>query len=348
MKNTLLSTLCLLGGLGLAESASAQTAVFVQYPFTTNNSDNAAVRSTGVTANTPVLHRLVLSDGGSAGGSVAPYSIKGQAFGAAADGSGFSTLASSPKGIAYEQFSITATAALRVDSLGFNIRTAQTTNGRLSLLWSLNGFTTDSTEFSYAKGPATNSGSSTSVSSTPGGTLPAAHNGSFGAGITGTSASTAYAYLPQDNALNPKDDFHFAFNNSATGLTLAAGQTLTVRIYPAIGSNTAGRYALLRNVTFKSRQAYVPMFLATRPGLVSTNLAAYPNPVQNRLSVPHTAASRDARVTVFSTTGARVASFSAQPGTTETAVDLSNLSRGLYLVEYADGAQRSSARITKE
>nr|WP_262905711.1 T9SS type A sorting domain-containing protein [Hymenobacter siberiensis] len=89
------------------------------------------------------------------------------------------------------------------------------------------------------------------------------------------------------------------------------------------------------------------MFLATR-SLVATNLGVYPNRTQNRLNVPHTAASRDARVTVFRTTGARVASFSAQPGTTETAVDLSNLSRGLYLVEYADGGQRSSARIAKE
>ena len=130
---------------------------------------------------------------------------------------------------------------MRVDSLAFNIRTAQTTNGQLSLLWSLNGFTTGSTEFSYAKGPATNSGTSTSVASTPGSTLSTAHNGTFGADIAGASATTAYVYLPQDNALNPRDDFYFAFNNSATGLALAAGQTLTMRVYPAIGSNTTGR-----------------------------------------------------------------------------------------------------------
>jgi hypothetical protein len=153
--------------------------------------------------------------------------------------------------------------------------------------------------------------------------------------------------LPQDNSLNPKDDFHFAFNNNANGLTLAAGQTLTVRIYPAIGSNTAGRYVLLRNVTFKSRQAYVANVLAARSA-VQTNLAVYPNPAQNQLNVPHTAASRDARVTVFSTTGSKVAAFAAQSGSTETAVDLSALPKGLYLVEYADGTQRSSARIVKE
>ena len=354
MKNHLLYAAAIAGGLGLTHAASAQTAVFVQYPLTTNNSDNAAVRSTGVTPGTPFLHsvaptasptlRLVLSDGGVAGGSVPAYSVLGQAFGASADGSGFSTLASSPKGAHYEQFTITATAPLRVDSLGFNVRATQSANGKFAVLYSLNGFTTDSLNMAYGKGPVIVG--SNAANSSSGGPLPAANNATFGT-ATGTSAATAGAILPQNNAANPKDDFHFAFSNSANGLTLNAGQTLTVRLYFGLGSNTAGRYILLRNVTFKSRQAYTPMFLAARQSL-QTNLGVYPNPAQSQLNVPHAAASRDARVTVFSTTGAKVAAFAAQPGTTGTNVDLSTLAKGLYLVEYADGAQRSSARIVKE
>ena len=131
--------------------------------------------------------------------------------------------------------------------------------------------------------------------------------------------------------------------SGASGLVIPSGQTFTVRLYSGVASTGIGRYALLRNVTLKSKQAV----LSIRPA-VNTSLAAYPNPAQNRLNVPHPAASRNARVTVFSTTGARVASFSAQAGTTETAVDLSSLGLGLYLVEYADGGQRSSARITKD
>lgn len=344
MKNHLLYAFAVSSGLCLAQSASAQTAVFVQYPLTTNNSDNAAVRSAGVTAGTPLLHKLFLSDGGTVGGSVAPYSVLGQAFGAAADGSGFSALASSPKGAYYEQFAITATAALRVDSLGFNVRAAQSANGKFVALYSLNGFTTDSLTMAYGKGPVIVGSSSTNSSA--GGTLPATNNATFGT-ATGTSAATAGAFLPQNNSANPRDDFHFAFSNAATGLTLAAGQTLTVRLYFGLGSNTAGRYILLRNVTFKSRQAYVANVLAAR-NAVQTNLAVYPNPAQNQLNVPHTAASRDARVTVFSTTGSKVAAFAVQSGSTETAVDLNALPKGLYLVEYTDGMQRSSARIVKE
>lgn len=110
-----------------------------------------------------------------------------------------------------------------------------------------------------------------------------------------------------------------------------------------VASSSAGRYILLSNVILKSRQTV----LATRSAL-QTTLAVYPNPAQNNLVVPHTAASRDARVTVFSATGARVASIASQPGSSATNVDLSGLANGLYLVEYADGTQRSSARIVKE
>lgn len=342
MKNYLLAAGALLAGL--TSTAQAQTAAFVQWPLTANTSDNTTVRSASVTPVTPLLHKLVLSDGGTGGGSVPAYSTLGQAFGAVSDGSGFSTAASSPKGAYYEQFAITATAALRVDSLLFNVRAAQSANGKFVALYSLNGFATDSLNMAYGKGPVVTGSSSTN--STTGGTLPAASNATFG-GATGTSAALNGAFIPQNNSSNPKDDFHFAFSSSANGLTLNAGQTLTVRLYFGLGSNTAGRYILLRNVTFKSRQAYTPMFLAARAA-VSTNLGLYPNPAQGQLTVPHAAARAGAQVLVYSATGARVLTQPAQPGSLETSVSLDALTRGLYLVEYADGENRSTARLVKE
>ncbi|MDB5269446.1 MAG: pectinesterase [Hymenobacter sp.] len=341
MKKNLLSTLLLLAGLGLAEKAAAQTQVFVQWPLKRNASDSAAVRrpTTGVTAGAATFRRYVLSNGlanvvastGAATTAYAPYSSLGQAFGTAATGAGGSSaISTGPRRKWFEQFTITnsGTTPLRVDSLIFSAGTANSANGRAALAYSLSGFATDSADFAGGKGP--------------GGVLGAAANGSFGAASTTTAANPIV--LPNVSATTPTSTYRMAFLSSG-GLSIAANATLTVRLYFRVGSDTEGRYFILRDVILKSQQAVVS---ATRAGLASTNLAAYPNPVQNRLSVPHTAASRDARVTVFSTTGARVASFSAQPGTTETAVDLSSLGRGLYLVEYADGGQRSSARITKE
>ncbi|MGY3087949.1 hypothetical protein ACVWYF_000982 [Hymenobacter sp. UYAg731] len=341
MKKNLLSTLLLLGGLGLAEKAAAQTPVFVQWPLKRNASDSAAVRSAGVTAGTPTFKRYVISNGQVPTGAAAfaPYSSVGQAFGVQADGSGWSSTApstgpgSAPKRIYYEQFTFTATAAAQVDSVIFSAAVASSANGKVAVVYSRSNFATDSADVTGGKGPN--------------GALPSTANATFGLSSTGGGVNTAVngALLPQYviGAPNSATTFRLALNG-ATGLAVPSGQTLSLRIYFGVGSTGIGRYVLLRNFTVKSKQA----ILATRAGLTNTSLAAYPNPVQNRLSVPHTAASRDARVTVFSTTGARVASFSAQPGTTETAVDLSSLSSGLYLVEYADGGQRSSARITKE
>jgi hypothetical protein len=338
MKKNLLSAVLVLAGLVAAETASAQTPIFVHFPMTRNNTDSVAVRrpTTGMTVGTPTFRNFVLSNGlpGASTAAFAPYSSRGQAFGTAATGAGGSTaIPGGPRRGFYQQFTITntGTVALRVDSLIFSAQTANSANGRAALSYSTTGFATDSIDFAGGKGPA--------------GVLPAANNGSFGA-ATSTQAALTPLILPQFNAANTaaQTTFRMAFVSGGTGLSLAAGRTLTVRMYFRVGSDTEGRYFLLRNVIFKSTQAVVS---GTRAAL-NTNLAVYPNPAQSRLMVPHAAASRTAQVTVLNATGQKVAAFTAQPGTTETAVELGALAKGLYLVEYADGAVRSTARIVKE
>jgi pectinesterase len=338
MKHNLLSALLLLAGLGSAEIASAQTQVFVQWPLKRNNADSTQVRvpATGLTVPTPIFKRLVLSNGlpGTTTAAFAPYSSIGQAFATLATGAtGSTNTPGGPRRAFFEQFAITnsGTTALRVDSLLFTASTTNSANGRVALSYSTSGFTTDSIDLSGgAKGPS--------------GVLATTANGNFG---TATSSQPAVApiVLPQyvAGAAAVASTFRVAFVSGGTGVSIAAGRTLTVRLYFRVGSDTEGRYFLLRNVTLKSTQAV----LATRSA-VKTNMAVYPNPAYNSLTVPHTAANRESHVTVFNTTGAKVADFAAQPGTTETPIDLSNLTKGLYLVEYADGSQRSSARIVKE
>jgi hypothetical protein len=339
MKNHLLSALLLVAGMGLAETAAAQTQVFVQWPLKRNASDSTLARrpAAGLTAGVATFRRYVLSNGlanvtstGSATTAYAPYSSLGQAFGTAANGSGgSSTISSGPRRKWFEQFTITnsGTTPLRVDSLIFTAGTANSANGRAALSYSLSGFASDSADFAGGKGPA--------------GVLPATANGSFG--TTSTTTASNPIVLPNLSATTPSNTYRMAFLSNG-GLSLAANATLTVRLYFRVGSDTEGRYFVLRDVIMKSQQAVVS---ANRQAL-QTNLGVYPNPAQTQLNVPHAAASRDARVTVFSTTGSKVAAFAVQAGSIETAVDLNALPKGLYMVEYADGAQRSSARIVKE
>lgn len=340
MKKPVLVALAALAGLCFAEKAAAQTQVNVIWPLKRNNSDSVALRSTGVTPATPVFKRLTVSDGlvPTGAAAYAPYSSLGQALGVTSSGSGWSSTApstgpgGSPRRTFYEQFAFTATAAVQVDSVIFNAAVVSSANGKVAAVYSRSNFVSDSADVTGGKGPT--------------GVLPSTANATFGVGTSGTPSATSTngAVLPQYDATasSAARTFRLALNG-ATGLAIASGQTLTVRLYFGVASTGVGRYVLLRNVQLKSKQ----VALATRSG-VETNLAVYPNPAQSQLTVPHLAASRDARVTVFNATGSKVAAFAAQTGATETRIDLSALANGLYLVEYADGAQRSSARIVKE
>ncbi|WP_210519121.1 T9SS type A sorting domain-containing protein [Hymenobacter terricola] len=333
MNNNLRSALLLLGGLGLAQVATAQTTpIYKFWSLKAGAQDSAALRSPSTMAASSVsLNGFVLSNG-TAAAPPKPYSsLYGMAFAPSAAGGNWGTSAggtgSTLRRYYYVQFTATAPAntPLRADSLVMNLTFLSTTTGtNLGVRYSKSGFVSDSVEASGGgKGPTA--------------PLVGAANGS--------TIASAYVVAPSITLVSgaPNNLRYSVALNGASGVSLTAGQTLTVRVYVSSSTSSAARHALLRNVALKSQQ----VLLATRPA-VQTNLAAYPNPVQNRLTVPHTAASRDARVTVFSNTGTKVAVFATQPGTTETAVDLSTLTTGLYLVEYADGTQRSSARIAKE
>lgn len=345
MKKQLLFVGTLLSGLGCAAPALAQTSAFVLWPLSRANTDSTAVRSANVTPGTTTFKHFVVSSGQpvtvSTGttASYAPYSqLYGQAFAWNASGGGWSSTApstgpgSSVKRGNYEEFSFTAGAAVQVDSLIFTSSVLSSANGYVALTYSKSGFTTDSAEFTGGKGPA--------------GVLASTANGTFTAagGTPSNSNAANRIQLPQydGTASNATRTYRMAFNG-ATGLALASGNKLVVRLHFAVSSSSDGRYVLLKNVTIKSKQ----VALAAR-SVASTSLGVYPNPATDQLLVPHASASRAAQVLVYNATGAKVASQAAQPGTTETSLNLNALASGLYLVEYNDGGQRSTARIVKQ
>ncbi len=352
MKKTLLPALFVLGSFALTETAAAQGTVLVKWPLTANN--QATQPATGVTPGTPVFRRLTLSNNvlpvGTGNMAFAPYSAAGQAFAVNADGGGWSSNAtppgpgSSPRRRFFEQFSITATQAIRVDSLLYNVGSFNTSAAKTTAVYSTSGFTTDSSDIAPGGiGPVISNANITR----PGGVLPPNENGTFGvspATMMAGDQSVNGALLPQFSTGVPPGSIadQYRFLLKAGGVTLAAGRTLTVRLYFGAGSSSVGRYMLLRNVTLKGSNV-----LATRTG-VETTLQAYPNPAQNQVVVPHTALGQDARITVYNAVGAQVASAVAKAGSSQTTVSLQALAAGLYLVEYANGTERSSARVVKE
>lgn len=200
--------------------------------LTANANDSVSVRSSGVTASTSTLNNLFTSDGSVASASIPGYSNQtGQALGANAAGNNWSNVGGTLKRGNYEEFTVTASAgnSVRIDSITFLSDFYLTTSGiKMGVVYSLNGFGSpaDSTEFSNGIGPT-------------GAALTTAVSGSFG---------KSFAILRNDPG--PVDYYSLALNGT-TGVTLAAGQKVSIRLYWACGSSGTPRFAFLKNVFIK-------------------------------------------------------------------------------------------------
>lgn len=186
------------------------------WPMSFNNQDSSAIRDAGVVPTTPTFKKLVSADGSVS--AVPAYSPTfGQAYAATAAGL-WTTASGGPGGnlnrTVYEEFTVTAASGynLRIDSVVLNNSFyASSSNTKLAIVYSKNGFTApaDSTD------------------------VP-----------TATFASPIV--LGQDNT-GTTTNYRLAFNG-ANGVNIAAGQTLTFRIYNSCGSTSTGRYGKLKNV----------------------------------------------------------------------------------------------------
>ncbi|MFD2717153.1 pectinesterase family protein [Hymenobacter monticola] len=301
-------------------AALPQSVVLQWWPMARSNQDSTAVRAAALQASTPTLRKFVVSNG-SATATIPPYSrTYGQAFAPVADGAWTTALGGNGGNLNrtyYEQFTVGSnSSAVRLDSLVFNAYvTGSVSNTKLAVVWSRSGFATDSADVTGSKGP--------------GGILLSSANGGFTTPIFTTNASSTY---------------RLAFAG-ATGLTLAAGQRLTFRVYFSCGSTTVTtRFATLKNVQVKGEANVVS---STRGAAVQA-LQLYPNPATAQCLITHPAASREARIAVYSSLGQRVATVACVAGSQQTALNLNALVAGYYVVRYISEAGQFAVPLHKE
>ncbi|MBE7174233.1 MAG: hypothetical protein INR73_26900 [Williamsia sp.] len=218
------------------DAPPASSVVLVHWPLTASGVDSAAVRAKGVTAGTPLFGRFALSDSTTLPGYPAYNGVNGQSFAPLASGL-WTTAAPGPGGnlnrTFYEQFTISAaTSQVRVDSIVLSTAFVNTaSNTKLGVVYSKTGFTTaDSTNVTGGTAlvpPA---------ASTP---LLSTANGAFATPVVLLQSSTG-----------PVNTYAFALNE-ATGVIIAPGQTLTIRLYYSCGSTSTGRYAMLKDVKIR-------------------------------------------------------------------------------------------------
>ncbi|MGY3089533.1 pectin methylesterase-like acyl-CoA thioesterase [Hymenobacter sp. UYAg731] len=299
--------------------APAPVTVLEQWPLRVNNTDSAQVRSSRIVATTPTLKRLYVSNGTTMA-TIPAYSNQfGQAFGASPAGDGqWGTAAGGPGGTLdrkyYEQFTLTvaANSAVRVDTLLFNSAFYNTSsNTKMAVVYSLNGFTTpaDSTEIVAAFGP--------------GGAQTLSASGTF---------TNSFPLLNQTSGNT--NMYRVVLRNG--GVSLAGGQTLSVRLYFACGSTGIPRYAFLKNLRFKGTAQTV---LATTPAqALAAQVQLYPNPATGRfyLQLPQlsgAAAQQPIALRLFNNLGqvVLVRSLPATAGrAVETEVNVHGLAPGIY------------------
>jgi len=218
--------------------------VLQQWPLDVDNNDSAAVRATFVNASVSVLNKLFVSNGTTVPTVPAYSGAFGQAFGASSNGDGtWSTAVGGPGGnlnrTFYDQFTVTPSGSngLRVDSVILNADFYNSnSNSKLAIVYSLSGFASDSVD------------------------LPA--------------ASFASPILLNKNTTGTVDNYRLALNGGI-GISVPNGQSLTLRFYYALGSSSAGRYGMLKNViVMGDSSSIVPVTL------VSLNAIAKNNAVQ--------------------------------------------------------------------
>ncbi len=292
-------------------TAAPQSDPLAWWPLTRSNQDSAAIRSARLVVAAPTLKALYLSNGTTLSTIPAYSTAFGQALGATRNGDGtWTAVGGTLKRNYYEQFTVTATAAgpVRLDSLLFSSAFYNTSsNTKLAVVYSKSNFTSDSTDVSGGAGPG----------------LTNAAYGAFGAPLV----------LPNQTG-GPTNTYRLALSSSA-GVTLAAGQTLTLRLYWACGSTGTPRYAMLKNVVLKGMAQVIT---ATASAQEAT-MQLYPNPTPDgRLTLTLRNYREPAQLSIHNALGQRVAQATVPAGAASQALDLSHLAPGVYTVQARSAA----------
>lgn len=234
----------------LAVTGTAQTDpllvsnALIQWPFNLSNSDSA--RDASISAASQTFNKLTVANGTGTGTILPAYGpTHGMTFGANGDGS-WGTASGGPGGnlnrTYYVQFQVTAANnySVKVDSLILTSSFYNTSsNTKLAAVYSLTGFSADSTDVTGGLSPT--------------GTLLApTANGAFLTPIVLTNQTGATTA-----------NYRLALNGS-TGVTVNANQTLTIRLYYSCGSSSSNRYGKLKDVIIKgSASTTLPVKIAS-------------------------------------------------------------------------------------
>ena len=316
------------------------TVVLAQWALTTNAQPTTTAVGVQATAAT-LAGGLLPSDGTADFASVPAYSVL--------RGLSFAPLLVGPTGTRtqwtsgtlsrdlYVEFVVRAapTHALRVDSIVFSSSFFNSANGVVGVSYS-KAATFPATPDEVTGGVLPMGGDYTLTPIAPV-AQPAGATGAFA-----TSATTMTKVARRNDGPIVNTNTYRLALNSSLGVSLAAGETLRMRIYYALGSSSLGRPAMLLQTSAKGRTL---LATANRTALAGTSLSVYPNPTANgTLTVELLGYRQPVTLTLLNALGQQVlvreVAASAAPK-----LELNGLAPGVYVLRAVTAGGTDTRRV---
>ncbi len=143
----------------------------------------------------------------------------------------------------------------------------------------------------------------------------------------------------------------FGIEKSLDGKSFTAIKTVIANNKPSSYSFTdpsalnAVQYYRLKMISTDGKFTYSG--IATIINKVSLHIGVSPNPVTNSATVSHGLATAGSILKITTITGKTLAIYPVQVGATQTSVDVSNLTKGSYIVSFVSGSTTATAQFVK-
>lgn len=136
-----------------------------------------------------------------------------------------------------------------------------------------------------------------------------------------------------------------AWQSTAVVLTASNGVVPPITIYVRMNVPVTGMFS--GTITHTSPDANAVNVLLNGQTKVAGEYVIYPVPASRIAYIAHPVVSGSAKITIYNMAGQYLTSYNTQPNTIETAIDVSGLPQGVYLVEYRLNDHKELMRLVK-
>ncbi len=119
----------------------------------------------------------------------------------------------------------------------------------------------------------------------------------------------------------------------------------SVYTYDFIGKQSALMFFRIKNVDFDGKNTNSFIIKVFAKDQAGSAIHLYPMPASQQVTIEHAKASNNSSITLYSSVGQILQQVKAAPLTLQTQLDVSDLSKGVYIVKYNDGTSKEQTAM---